>query len=198
MENTDDLRKYFDSKQYITTIIGGNPQDVTVPVTSEYKITSLISLLTDPSNKDVKEETLLTLKKEKGGDHVYHDNHRNKKQHLSGFALAKPLFYSWVDTVHSLFPPLKYELTGKQKDCRNAQEVYNIARINYPTTHALVVIIDSKPHNGRFNPFKCLNGSDKLKPHVEGKGEQHRKNKGDDLVGGEGGCKYANGNIGRC
>ena len=68
MENTDNLRKYFDSKQYITTIIGGDSGEVNAPVTGEDKITSLISLLTDPANKDVKEETLLTLKKQKGGD----------------------------------------------------------------------------------------------------------------------------------
>jgi len=68
MENTNDLNKYFNSKEYITTIVGGNAEDVTMPVTKEDKITSLISLLTEPTNKDVKEETLLTLKKEKGGD----------------------------------------------------------------------------------------------------------------------------------
>jgi hypothetical protein len=68
MENTNDLNKYFNSKEYITTIVGGNAEDVTLPVTKEDKITSLISLLTEPANKDVKEETLLTLKKEKGGD----------------------------------------------------------------------------------------------------------------------------------
>ena len=68
MENTNDLKKYFNSKEYITTIIGGNSEDVTVPGVSEDKITSLISLLTDSANKDVKEETLLTLKKQKGGD----------------------------------------------------------------------------------------------------------------------------------
>lgn len=67
MDNTDDLKKYFNSKEYATTIIGGQ-EGVTMPVTSEDKISTLISLLTDPANKDVKEETLLTLKKEKGGD----------------------------------------------------------------------------------------------------------------------------------
>lgn len=67
MDNTEDLKKYFNSKEYATTIIGGQ-EGVTMPVTSEDKISTLISLLTDPANKDVKEETLLTLKKEKGGD----------------------------------------------------------------------------------------------------------------------------------
>jgi hypothetical protein len=67
MDNTDNLKKYFNSKEYATTIIGQS-DDVSAPVTSEDKISTLISLLTDPANKDVKEETLLTLKKEKGGD----------------------------------------------------------------------------------------------------------------------------------
>lgn len=67
MDNTEDLKKYFNSKEYTTTIIG-RQEGVTMPVTSEDKISTLISLLTDPANKDVKEETLLTLKKEKGGD----------------------------------------------------------------------------------------------------------------------------------
>ncbi|HET6226566.1 MAG TPA: hypothetical protein VFF27_09825 [Bacteroidia bacterium] len=64
MENTNELKKYFDTTQYATTIVG-DKQPVSVP---EDKITSLISLLTDPSNKDVKEEALITLKKEKAGD----------------------------------------------------------------------------------------------------------------------------------
>ena len=67
MDNTDNLKKYFNSKEYATTIIG-NTEEVSAPVTNEDKMSALISLLTDPANKDVKEETLLTLKKEKGGD----------------------------------------------------------------------------------------------------------------------------------
>ena len=67
MENTDDLKKYFDSKEYATTIVGAS-NEVTMPLENEDKISSLISLLTDPSNKDIKEEALITLKKEKGGD----------------------------------------------------------------------------------------------------------------------------------
>lgn len=65
MDDTNDLKKYFDTTQYATTIVGGEQKTVTV---AEDKITSLISLLTDPSNKDVKEEALITLKKEKAGD----------------------------------------------------------------------------------------------------------------------------------
>lgn len=67
MDATNDLKKYFNSKEYATTIIGST-KDVSAPVTSEDKISSLISLLTDPANKEIKEEALLTLKKQKGGD----------------------------------------------------------------------------------------------------------------------------------
>jgi len=67
MENTEDLKKYFDSKEYITTIIGKD-SEIDISTIDESKISNLISLLTDPANKKLKEETLLTLKKEKGGD----------------------------------------------------------------------------------------------------------------------------------
>ncbi len=65
MEHIEDLKKYFDSKEYITTIIGKEGQIDTSSV-DESKISTLISLLTDPANKEFKEITLLTLKKEKG------------------------------------------------------------------------------------------------------------------------------------
>jgi hypothetical protein len=69
MENTDELKKYFNSKEYATAIIGKD--GISTPASpSEDKISTLISLLTDPANKELKEETLLTLKKEKGGDEV--------------------------------------------------------------------------------------------------------------------------------
>lgn len=68
MDATDDLKKYFNSKEYATTIVGNTEEGVTMPVTNEEKISALISLLTDPANKEIKEEALLTLKKEKGGD----------------------------------------------------------------------------------------------------------------------------------
>ena len=67
MESTDDLKKYFDSKEYITQIIGID-KEVEKPAINEGEISKLISLLTDPANKAFKEETLLTLKKEKAGD----------------------------------------------------------------------------------------------------------------------------------
>lgn len=67
MKASDDLAKYFNSKEYATTIVG-ETEDVSFPLTNEDKISSLISLLTDPANKEIKEEALITLKKEKGGD----------------------------------------------------------------------------------------------------------------------------------
>ncbi|MCE9538782.1 MAG: hypothetical protein K8R85_06145 [Bacteroidetes bacterium] len=67
MENTEDLQKYFDSKEYSTSIIGKEGEEEPVTI-DESKISNLISLLTDPANKELKEGTLLTLKKEKGGN----------------------------------------------------------------------------------------------------------------------------------
>ncbi|MGQ0828051.1 MAG: hypothetical protein ACT4ON_06625 [Bacteroidota bacterium] len=67
MENTDDLKKYFNSKEYITTIVGGEEEIKSQKITGD-KIAALISLLTDPKNKDIKEEALLALKREKGGE----------------------------------------------------------------------------------------------------------------------------------
>jgi hypothetical protein len=67
MKASEDLTKYFNSKEYATTIIG-ETEDIRFPVTNEDKISSLISLLTDPANKEIKEEALITLKKEKGGE----------------------------------------------------------------------------------------------------------------------------------
>lgn len=67
MEEQEDFKKYFDSKKYITKIIGVE-EEIEIPVKSEDKISKLISLLTDPANKAFKEQTLLNLKKEKAGD----------------------------------------------------------------------------------------------------------------------------------
>ncbi len=66
MENTDDLQKYFDTNQYITTIVGAEPSNA--KSVDMDKISQLIFLLTDPANKDVKEETLITLKRDKGDE----------------------------------------------------------------------------------------------------------------------------------
>jgi hypothetical protein len=67
MEEQEDFKKYFDSKKYITKIIGASDEPE-VPVKSEDKISKLISLLTDPANKAFKEQTLINLKKDNGGD----------------------------------------------------------------------------------------------------------------------------------
>ncbi|MCX6295396.1 MAG: hypothetical protein NTX97_04895 [Bacteroidetes bacterium] len=67
MDASETLKKYFNSKEYATTIIGGSGE-INSPVTNEDKITTLISLLSNPSNKEIREEALLTLKKEKGGE----------------------------------------------------------------------------------------------------------------------------------
>ncbi len=67
MEDKDNFKKYFDSKNYITKIIGIDDK-LEIPIKSEDKISKLISLLTDPANKNFKEQTLLNLKKDKGGD----------------------------------------------------------------------------------------------------------------------------------
>jgi hypothetical protein len=66
MENQDDIKKYFDENQYITKIVGAE-EETAAPKVDNDKIALLISLLTDPKNKEFKEEALLTLKKEKGG-----------------------------------------------------------------------------------------------------------------------------------
>ncbi|MEO6903941.1 MAG: hypothetical protein ABI315_12450 [Bacteroidia bacterium] len=66
MDEPNDLTKYFDSNQYVTTIIGSEEEKKAEP--NEDKISTLVSLLTDPSNKVVKEQTLITLKKEKAGE----------------------------------------------------------------------------------------------------------------------------------
>lgn len=67
MENNEDLKKYFDSKEYITAVIGASADDNAPPV-NESKVSTIISLLTDPANKEVKEEALVTLKKENGAE----------------------------------------------------------------------------------------------------------------------------------
>lgn len=83
MENTDDFKKFFDKNEYITKIIGANDD---APTTKKAKVATLISLLTDPANKDVKEETLLALKKEKAGslliDAIKQNKLKNKKHIL--------------------------------------------------------------------------------------------------------------------
>ncbi|MBL7883395.1 MAG: hypothetical protein JNL69_04965 [Bacteroidia bacterium] len=68
METNEDLKKYFNSKEYHTAIVGADNYENDDADLDKDKIATLISLLADPKNKEVKEETLLTLKKEKGSD----------------------------------------------------------------------------------------------------------------------------------
>jgi len=85
MENQDDIKKYFDENQYITKIVGAE-EETAASKTDNDKIALLISLLTDPKNKEFKEEALLTLKKEKGGHlllaAILKTKDTNKKQQL--------------------------------------------------------------------------------------------------------------------
>lgn len=66
-ENKDELKKYFNPEEYVTKIVGANAE-TNMDEIIEDKISTIISLLTDPENKELKEEALLTLKKEKAGD----------------------------------------------------------------------------------------------------------------------------------
>lgn len=67
MENKEELKKYFDSKEYVTKIVGTD-EEIDLPLINESRISTLISLITDPVNKPFKEVALLELKKEKGGE----------------------------------------------------------------------------------------------------------------------------------
>ena len=66
-ENEINIQKFFDENQYRTAIVGSGDEFETNEPKGD-KLSSLISLLTNAENKDFKEETLLTLKKEKAGD----------------------------------------------------------------------------------------------------------------------------------
>ncbi len=66
-ENKDEVKKYFNPEEYVTKIVGPT-DDSDKDDIFEDKVSAIVSLLTDPENKELKEETLLTLKKEKAGD----------------------------------------------------------------------------------------------------------------------------------
>ncbi len=68
METNNNYQKYFDSKEYITQIVGINNEQEQPVGSNEDKISKIIYLLTDPLNKDVKEETLILLKKQNAVD----------------------------------------------------------------------------------------------------------------------------------
>ena len=65
-EKKEDLKKYFDPKEYITKIVGKDDAEEEMPAVNEDKVNTLIKLITDTANRDIKEQALLTLKKEKG------------------------------------------------------------------------------------------------------------------------------------
>lgn len=67
-EENNDYKKYFDPKDYITKIISVSEEEVEDTNEKNKDIRLLTELLTDPKHKDVREETLLMLKKEEKGE----------------------------------------------------------------------------------------------------------------------------------
>lgn len=65
-DNSEDLKKYFNPKEYITKIIGVDGVEEEAEPVDETKINNIITLLADNPDYAVKEQALLTLKKEKG------------------------------------------------------------------------------------------------------------------------------------
>ncbi|MGB3948869.1 MAG: hypothetical protein WBM13_12860 [Bacteroidia bacterium] len=65
-ENKEDLKKYFNPKEYITKIIGVESAEDEAESIGEEKINNLINLLVETTDYKLKEQALLTLKKEKG------------------------------------------------------------------------------------------------------------------------------------
>ena len=66
-ETSEEAIKYFDETQYRTAIVKSG-EEISSGNAEEDRLSNLIALLCDAANKDFKEETLLTLKKEKAGD----------------------------------------------------------------------------------------------------------------------------------
>lgn len=70
----EETQDYFDPKEYLTKVIGIDKEEVNdekqeqKDEQKDERIAKIISLLTDPAHKSVKEETLLNIKKEKKGD----------------------------------------------------------------------------------------------------------------------------------
>jgi hypothetical protein len=64
MEKKEDLKKYFNPDEYVTKIIGKEDEEPTEA--EDTKINDLIALITDREHKALKEQALITLKKEKG------------------------------------------------------------------------------------------------------------------------------------
>jgi hypothetical protein len=64
----EDYKKYFDPKEYITHIVGVDSDSETPIGENDKEVVLMTSLLTDPKHRDVREETLLMLKKDKKED----------------------------------------------------------------------------------------------------------------------------------
>lgn len=100
METSNDEQKYFNPENYATKIIG-EEQDAENENTSQDKISNLISLLTEPENKDFREEALLTLKKEKAGQLLI-DAIQSKKGKKHRAQLVAACWESEIDFSSSL------------------------------------------------------------------------------------------------
>lgn len=63
----DDVKKYFDTNQYITKVLGTNDAGNETEIKND-KLSMLVELLTMPEKKIFKEEALMLIKKEKAGE----------------------------------------------------------------------------------------------------------------------------------
>ena len=86
-ETESDYKKYFNPQEYVTQFIGIDKTDEENSDDAK-EVTLLSSLLTDPKHKGVKEETLLTLKKEKKGEILLMAIAREKNKTLLPFLIA--------------------------------------------------------------------------------------------------------------
>src|SRR3990170_1354702 len=86
-ENKDGLKKYFNPEEYVTKIVGST-DDLNIDDIMEEKISAIVSLLTDPENKELKEEALLTLKKENAGDLLITAIFNSKMKHKKHILVA--------------------------------------------------------------------------------------------------------------
>lgn len=63
--NNENLKKFFNPKEYITKLIGREEGDTSAQAEDNKEVELITTLLTDLKHKDVKEQTLLMLKKDK-------------------------------------------------------------------------------------------------------------------------------------
>ena len=86
-ENKDELKKYFNPEEYVTKIVGSGDESSSDDIIED-KISAIISLLTDPENKELKEEALLTLKKENAGSLLITAISNSKVKHKKHMLVA--------------------------------------------------------------------------------------------------------------